>query len=410
VSGLLPALGGGASSAVQLVAGGLSGVVTMSALIVSGVVPAGPPPVVARTLAVVGCPGAGSIVAVAQPGQQMLVTGRSADGAWLRIYVPGPASNDGWVPATSVNVLADASGLPVAGCAEVAAATGTPGPTATATVLATATPTPAATPTATPKPTSTPRPTPTPTPVPTPTPNLGPTFVMQPVSDVASINTNPLGTGTCTLALGTGLTTRVSDPDGIAGIQLWVRKPGAATYKRLSHDFTNNGGTWNDFINAKDDGVTTAGTLSYYALATDTKGAKTKSKTRSLKIVRCDTEAQIGGGLNLYQDAPKQYRITLACGAPDNQPLPWRLSVVDPDGLRSVKVSYVLAQTSGSKTSSGSVTLVDQGGGIWTGSSASYYLWDWYGINSLQWSVVTTDAYGGKSSYAETDSLRISAC
>ena len=125
-----------------------------------------------------------------------------------------------------------------------------------------------------------------------------PTFLAQSKATLArlrtfSVNTNPLGTGSCTLALGTGLTTRVSDPDGIAGIQLWVRKPGAATYKRLSHDFTNNGGTWNDFINAKDDGVTTAGTLSYYALATDTKGAKTKSKTRSIKIVRCDTEAQI---------------------------------------------------------------------------------------------------------------------
>jgi len=394
------------------VAGGLSGVVTMSALIVSGVVPAGPPPVVARTLAVVGCPGAGSLVAVAQPGQQMLVTGRSADGAWLRIYVPGPASNDGWVPASSVNVLADASGLPVAGCAEVAAATGTPGPTATAKVLATATPTPAATPKATPKPTPTPTPTAPPTAAPTPTPNVGPTFAMQPVSDVASINTNPLGTGSCTLALGTGLTTRVSDPDGIAGIQLWVRKPGAATYKRLSHDFTNNGGTWNDFINAKDDGVTTAGTLSYYALATDTKGAKTKSKTRSIKIVRCDTEAQIAASLLLASYSNGTYYIQLDCGNPDDVPLAWLVHAIDPDGISSVRVSYVFRNDSTGRGFSGSVALPPYGKpGYWKGASPTFHAPDYQGLNTMTSTVTTTDNYGGKTSYANSPaSIDIFGC
>jgi hypothetical protein len=317
-----------------------------------------------------------------------------------------------------VNVLADASGLPVAGCAEVAAATGTPGPTATATVLATPTPTPTPTltPTATPKPKSTPPPTAPPTAAPTPTPNPGPTFTMQPVSDVASINTNPLGTGNCTLALGTGLTTKASDPNGVASIQLWVRKPGAATYKRFSHDFTNNGATWNDFINAHDDGVTTAGTLYYYALAIDGLGAKTQSKIRSIKIVRCDTEAEIGGGLDtssagLEVYGGTQYLLTLCTGIPDNLPIPWRLSIIDPDGPQSAKVSYVFSQVSGTRTSSGTVNLANAGGGHWVGHSVTYNMHDdWYGHNTLSWSVVTTDRYGGKTSYGETDQFDVSSC
>ncbi|HYU51190.1 MAG TPA: hypothetical protein VEO91_14805, partial [Candidatus Limnocylindria bacterium] len=129
MSGLLPALGGGANGVVSLAAGGLSGVVAMSALIATGVVAVGPPPTGPQTLALVGCPGSGSVVAVARPGDQMLVTGRSGDGSWLRVYVPGPAGHDGWVPASTVNLLADGSALPLAGCTEVATATGTPAPT-----------------------------------------------------------------------------------------------------------------------------------------------------------------------------------------------------------------------------------------------------------------------------------------
>ena len=78
MSGLLPALGGGANGVVSLAAGGLSGVVAMSALIATGVVAVGPPASAPQSLALVGCPGSGSVVAVAQPGDQMLVTGRNS--------------------------------------------------------------------------------------------------------------------------------------------------------------------------------------------------------------------------------------------------------------------------------------------------------------------------------------------
>lgn len=169
-----------------LAAGGLSGVVAMGALIAGGIVPVqgaqtyGEPP---GALAIVACPGSDSALALADPGQRMLVTGRSADGAWLRVYVPGPAGNDGWVPATSVELLGERPVLPTAECEVQSTRTATP--VATATQGATPTPSPTPTPhqttapptpllTPTSKP-ATPPPSPPPTPTASPTPTLSPT-------------------------------------------------------------------------------------------------------------------------------------------------------------------------------------------------------------------------------------------
>jgi len=172
-----------------LAAGGLSGVVAMGALIAGGIVPVqgaktyGEPP---GALAIVACPGSDSALALADPGQRMLVTGRSADGAWLRVYVPGPAGNDGWVRAVSVTLL-PGDPLPAVECE--AQRTRTAAPVATATQGATPTPSPTPTPqpttapptplpTPTPKPVTPPpppTPSPTPTPPPSPTPTTSPT-------------------------------------------------------------------------------------------------------------------------------------------------------------------------------------------------------------------------------------------
>jgi len=404
VSGLLPALGGGANSVVSLAAGGLSGVVAMSALIATGVVAVGPPAAGPQPLALVDCPGSGSVVAAAQPGDQMLVTGRSADGAWLRVYVPGPAS-DGWVQASTLDLLADGSALPVAGCVESAVVPPTAVP---ATLAPTAIAPPPAIPTATAKPTARPTatPAPTPTPTPSPTPNPGPRFTTQPYSDVATMNTNPLGTGNCAYALGTGLTTKATDADGVTAIQLWVRKPGATSYKRFSHDFTNNGATWNNFINAKDDGVTTAGTLYWYALAVDGTGAKTKSLVRTIKIVRCDTEASIVGGINLppYQYGPGYVLHYRHCDGVDSVSVPWRFSLADGDGLTQARLTYTVRSASGVTLTSGS-PLLSHVGSYWTASSGTFDAYA-YNVVSVTWHVATTDRFGGKTTGAtQTDTV-----
>ena len=94
--GLLATLMEHAGSLTQLVVGGLSGIIATSVLIAAGIVGlSDTPPPPPSQLALVGCPGSGSVVAVAQPGEQMLVTGRSADGAWYRIYLPGPVAGEG---------------------------------------------------------------------------------------------------------------------------------------------------------------------------------------------------------------------------------------------------------------------------------------------------------------------------
>jgi hypothetical protein len=390
VSGLLPALGSGANGVISLAAGGLSGVVAMSALIATGVVPVGAGPSAgSQDLVVSACQGQG-FVAVARPGDQMLVTGKTADGAWLRVYVPGPPG-EGWVRASEVNLLADGP-LPVADCGDVAVVPRSLAPTPTAT--------PTATPTGTARPSARPTAAPTPSPSPTPTPNPGPRFTTQPYSDAATVNTNPLGTGTCTYALGTGLTTKASDPDGVTAIQLWVRKPGAASYQRFSHDFTNNGPTWNDFINAHDDGVTTAGTLSWYALAIDGTGARTKSTVRSLKIVRCDTEAEIGGGINLppYQYGPGYVLHYRHCDGTDLVSIPWRLSLVDGDGLTLARLAYTVRAASGVTLTSGAPPL-SHVGSYWTASSGTFNAYA-YNVVSVAWHVATTDRFGGQTTSA----------
>jgi hypothetical protein len=269
-------------------------------------------------------------------------------------------------------------------------------------VPASATPTATAAPTATVKPTSAP----TPTPTPTATPNPGPTFTTQPYSDVATISTNPLGTGACAYAAGTGLTTKASDPDSVAAVQLWVRKPGAAAYKRFSHNFTNNGATWNNFINAKDDAVTTAGTLYWYALAIDGKGAQTKSKVRSIKIVRCDTEAEIGGGINLppYQYGPGYVLHYRHCDGVDSVSVPWRFSLVDGDELTQARLTYTVRSASGVTLTSGS-PLLSHVGSYWTASSGTFDAYA-YNVVSVVWHVATTDRFGGKTTgAAQTDTV-----
>jgi hypothetical protein len=296
VSGLLPALGSGANGVVQLAAGGLSGVLAMSALIASGVVAAGPPPAGPQTLALVGCPGSGSVVAVARPGDQLWVTGRSADGAWFRVYVPGPAKNDGWAPASTVNLLADGSAVPVAGCAQVAAATGTPAPTA---VPATATPAATVAPTATAKPTPTPTSaaTATPTPTPTATPNPGPVLASLKASRstiVASRSGHCVGDpASLTISV------TATDADGVGSVTLYWKPAGSSTYR--SKAMAASGNLWKATLStqASGDQLTAKGTVAYYVIAKDSSDAAVQTRSpassKSFKVALCNHAPAIQG-------------------------------------------------------------------------------------------------------------------
>jgi hypothetical protein len=436
VSGLLPILGSGGAggsgglgglfgtSLVQVAAGGLSGVLATSALVASGVVPLGGGPAGPAVLPLVACPDSGSVVAAANPGDKMLVTARNAAGTWLRVYVPGPAEHAGWVPAGTVDLLADGSGLPVADCGEVRAATGTPqpshaavdstaspppsgsapqsaAPTVKATIRPTSRPTTAPTPTI--QPTTGPGASPTappPTDAPTPTPNVGPKFTSQPSASAPSMAAEVLETGDCTgLTTTVTISTAVSDADGVATVQLWVRKPGAGSFSQLNHGFTNHGATWTAWIRTYWDHINTVGTLSFYAVARDAKGVATTSATRSIQTIRCDSPASISGGIDLPPGSTTDF-VAVSCR------VSWSFTINDPDGyLDGVRVSYSYA---GPLNGSGSIPLAyTPFVKTWSGQTAS--LLTQAGEYTVSWQVTSTDVTGGTTSTGGTNSV-VSGC
>jgi hypothetical protein len=385
-----------AGSLTQLVVGGLSGIIATSVLIAAGIVGlSDTPPPSPSQLALVGCPGSGSVVAVAQPGEQMLVTGRSTDGAWYRIYLPGPVAGEGWVRTDSIELLADGGALPVGTCGEVAAATGIPAsPSPSPTVAPSATPT-----VAPPSTSATALPTPTPTPTAAvaatataaPTPNVGPVFSAQPAASLATIAFKPFGTGSC--ATSTAVTTAASDPDGIAQIQLWVKRPGAASFTRLAHDFVRTGSTWSNSIDATRDGIAVAGTLSYYGVAIDSKGASTTSKAKTLKVIRCDTEASINGGI----DAPLiDGQREIFCS------LPWEFAITDPDGLAGATIIYSIPP--GTPPLTKPLILKHMSGNVWAISTTFVP----HGTFTVAWTLTTTDAFGGTTTLSRTEVVHYS--
>jgi hypothetical protein len=422
VSGLLSALGGGGGlAAVQLAAGGLSGILAMVALIATDVVPLrGKPAGAPAALTIRGCFNTGSIVAVAQPGEQMLITGRSADGEFLRVYVPGPvpAGHEGWIPARSVDLLSNGAALPVAGCGEVAAATSEPGPTSTATALVTPGPTPTATgtPKPTPKPQQTAGPTaqatakpttkPTATPTAAPTPNLGPVFTTQPRSSATKLGIKQFTASFCGVY---GTRTQVEgaaqDPDGVASMQLWVQKPKTRSFVRLAHDFAKSGETWFGFIDTAKDGITVAGDLYFRAVAVDSKGATTTSSSGRISIFRCDAEATITGGVNL----PFINSAYLLKNCVKFE-IPWRYTITDPDGLVSASLKYRITHT-GQDPLTGTITLKRPFLSLyWIGHSvnpgANY--WHYYGTNSVSWTVTTVDKYQEVSTRSQRATVNFS--
>jgi hypothetical protein len=390
VSGLLPALGGGANSVVQLVAGGLSGVLGMSALIATGVVAPSPPAAGPQTLALVGCPGSGSVVAVAKPGDQMLVTGRSADGAWLRVYVPGPVGNDGWVPATALNLLADGSSVPVADC-DVAAATATPGPTA---VPASATPTATATATATAKPT------PTPTATPTATPNPGPVLAGLKASRSTIVASRA---GHCVgdpASLSISVT--ATDSDGVASVTLYWKPAGSSTYR--SKAMAATGIVWKATLSTRVSGdqLTVKGTVAYYVVASDAGSGPSQTRspasTKSFNVALCNRAPTIGD-VNI----PGQVWTTYPYSCVDNFTVV-AAGVVDPDddAISGVVFWY---KAYGMKSYASAKLAADPGvPGFYSGpvSNAKWPAMD-VSSYSMPWYFTATDTLGATGKFVDTN-------
>jgi hypothetical protein len=205
-----------------------------------------------------------------------------------------------------------------------------------------------------------------------------------------------LETGDCTgLTTTVTISTAVSDPDGVKSIQLWVRKPGASSFGQFSHGFSNHGATWTDFIKTYLDRINTVGTLSFYAVAVDAKGATTKSATGSIETIRCDSPASINGGIDLPPGSGSDFEAQ-GCG------ISWTFTISDPDGhLTNARVTYSL---SGPSTGNGSVTLAyTLFFKTWSGQTG--YVLSQPGQYTVNWQVTSTDVTGGTTTTGTSNTV-----
>ncbi|MEZ0241491.1 MAG: hypothetical protein ACAH65_11910 [Chloroflexota bacterium] len=255
-------------------AGLLSGVVGGAAIVAGGAF--APPPVEPPGMVgLVSCPGGAEVLDLMAEGQPLLATGRSADGAWLQVYIAQPGMDRAWTATDGVDLEAPIDQLPVAECDAplVAAAptpvrpsptpeaspTPSPVPEATPSPEPTATPAPTPTrrptPKPTPKPGATPPPTPVPTPVPTPapTPVPPPTPTPTPPPDVAGpalsgLFPNPQYMYWCGDPHVSTITVTATDPSGVAAATLYYQPPGLGWFTVAM--FQGGGSTWSGTIDS----------------------------------------------------------------------------------------------------------------------------------------------------------------
>lgn len=266
-----------AQPGVQVVAAGLlSGALGGTALVVSGALPIAGTQTPPETLSVLACPGTGPTVGEIADGQRVLAVARSADGAWVQLYIGFPGVERGWAPADALNLDTAADALPVSACE---APTDGPAPTAGATVdIPTASPEPTPTtsdapslePSAAPSPSaslgpspspgasasSTIRPSASPSKKPSTPPSLPPTAPpatstpttppITPTPDnvkptLTGLNANP----TCVDAGGSPTATisvQATDNVGVLSVSIGIAAPGGASFvASMTH---GTGNTW----------------------------------------------------------------------------------------------------------------------------------------------------------------------
>jgi hypothetical protein len=262
-----------------IAAGVLSGAVVGGAGVATGVIPTGGANG-APTRALLACPGTGPEVGRISSGTPLLVTARSADGAWLQVYIGGPGIDSGWASADALKLRDAARSLPVADCGTQATAGPTPGPVASPPppsqiTLPTATAGPPPTPT--PKPTVTPKPTRTPKPTPTPVPTSFKDAHPPVISDLFAYSPclpyhDPLNEESL------GVTVTDADPGDTLTVRLRVFPPGLPAF--YAPDFTSNGPGTNTYEGYFDTSTawTTSGVVKFTIIATDSTGNVTTLK------------------------------------------------------------------------------------------------------------------------------------
>ena len=106
---------------------------------------------------------------------------------------------------------------------------------------------------------------------------------------------DPLGVKSC--AISTSITANVDDIDGVKSVTLFYLRPGDASWS--SRSMTGRSGTWAASLNTANDKITIptppTGSLKWYIKAVDGKNVASQTKTSTITVRRCDTEAQFDG-------------------------------------------------------------------------------------------------------------------
>lgn len=399
MAGLGAIAGGGLFSGPSLAALGaglLAGAVGGGALVATGTVEFGGAPAggaAGAVLELVPCPDQGPVVGTIPKGQEVLVTGRSADGGWLQLYWPAPGIERAWTKAGPLQLQGDPASLPVEECEAP------PSPT----------PRPTVEPTPTPAPTPTPLPTPTPSPTPSPTPAATPKPSKPKVSGLtASTKTISFDTGDYCPTAPTGVTisVRATDPEGIARVTLYYKPPGGAKY--LTKPMTAADGRWVATLDTTADNLRKAGTLTYYVVARDNEPkaqtARLPSKTASLTVRVCrNTGPKITSlkvsPTSLVADAPN---TSCSTGSTLSE---FQAQATDQDGVKSIRLFF---KKPGASSYSG--RAFNRDGDTWysfinTVSSVDNVVRS----GTISWYVEATDEKGAKTK-SKTSSIKVTRC
>ena len=169
-------------------------------------------------------------------------------------------------------------------------------------------------------------------------------------------------------------------------IQLFFRKPGASGYE--SRDFTADGDTWYSFINTVSsvDDIAGGGTIAWYAVATDTKGATTKTAVDAITVTRCDAPASFDNGAYSPKTVYRSRTTSIQIQA----------YAEDADGVDSVTLTWSIFPAAGGNTplASGSVAMIKpRGSQAWLATFAPAADWP---TGVMVWTVGLVDRYGNQ--------------
>ena len=179
---------------------------------------------------------------------------------------------------------------------------------------------------------------------------------------------------------------RATDTDGVASLTLLYRKPGAGSF--VSRKMTLDG-DWYSYVNtvASVDNITRPGTVAWYIVAKDKKGASSRypaSGTRGIKVIRCDSPARFG---KIYTQTGR-----VSISPPQSFDVQTDQYTDDPDGVRSVTLNWTIYNDAGAALVSGNAGMARRAGAAgWFVTLTPGARWP---VGFMRWHVTLVDLYG----------------